>query len=138
MRRIVSKFDGISALYTKYKSLSQEHEQVSSMASREADAEMRALAETELDGLFASLNQVKQEMRAELLRPDDEDSSSAILEIRAGTGGDEAAIFCMELFEMYQRYSELNSWRFEAMSLAQDGPGALRVHKYRIIHLLIC
>lgn len=127
MRRRVGKFEALAALHGRWRALGQEHGQVALMAAQEGDAELQAMAQAEMQDLLAAMTGLEQEMRAELLRPDEEDSSSAILELRAGTGGDEAAIFSSQLFAMYKRYAELNSWHFEELSLAEDGPGALRV-----------
>jgi peptide chain release factor 1 len=92
----------------------------------EAEPEMRALAEAELAALEARLPQLEQAVRVALLPKDEADDKSAILEIRAGTGGEEAALFAGDLYRMYQRYAELHGWRFEPMSATDTGLGGLK------------
>lgn len=88
---------------------------------------MKDLIKGELAELQTGLEQLEASMKAELLKPDAEDESSAILEVRAGTGGDEAALFSAELFNMYERYADLNNWDFDIITKSEDGLGALRV-----------
>jgi peptide chain release factor 1 len=90
------------------------------------DAEMRALAEDELAALEARLPALEQAVRVALLPKDEADDKSAILEIRAGTGGEEAALFAGDLYRMYQRYAELQGWRFEPLSESDTGLGGLK------------
>jgi peptide chain release factor 1 len=84
-------------------------------------ADMRALAEEELRCVRARLGDLERELRLALLPKDAADERNAIVEIRAGTGGDEAALFAGDLFRMYQRYAELKGWRVEILS-ASEGP----------------
>lgn len=92
----------------------------------DGDAEMRELAEAELAELDAVLPDMAHRMQLLLLPKDEADARSAILEVRAGTGGDEAALFASELFRMYQRFSELNGWRFQAMDMTETDLGGLK------------
>jgi len=80
------------------------------------DADMRALAEEELPALRERLPEVEQAMRLVLLPKDAADARPAMIEIRPGTGGDEAALFAADLLRMYQRYAETRGWKFEIMS----------------------
>lgn len=84
------------------------------------DPEMRALAEQERPDVVATLERLGREVRLALLPRDRADDMSAILEVRAGTGGDEAALFAGDLFRMYQRYAEARGWKVEILS-ASDG-----------------
>ncbi len=86
----------------------------------DTDPEMRALAETERPHVVETLDVLGREVRLALLPRDRADDMSAILEVRAGTGGDEAALFAGDLFRMYQRYAEARGWRVEVLS-ASDG-----------------
>jgi len=95
-------------------------------ADPDSDAEMRELAEAELADLKESLPALEHAVQLMLLPRDEADSRSAILEVRAGTGGDEAALFAAELFRMYQRFSELNGWRFQTMDMAETDLGGLK------------
>jgi peptide chain release factor 1 len=87
------------------------------------DPEMRAMAEEELSRLKMALPQAEESLRIALIPRDDADDKSAILEVRAGTGGDEAALFAGDLFAMYQRYAEMRGWNVELMeqSLGEVG-----------------
>ena len=90
------------------------------LADRGTDAEMRALAEADLPGIEERIDALRQEIQILLLPKDAADEKNAILEIRAGTGGDEAALFAGDLFRMYERYAAERGWRMELVS-ASDG-----------------
>jgi len=90
----------------------------------DSDPEMKELAEAELEQLEEQQEQLEEELRLLLLPKDPNDEKNIILEIRAGTGGDEAALFAADLFRMYSRYAERNRWKVELMSLSEtDGGG---------------
>jgi peptide chain release factor 1 len=91
-----------------------------------AEAEMRALAEAESAELVARVPELEREIQRALLPKDEADSRNAILEVRAGTGGDEAALFASELFEAYQRYAQLRRWRFEVLSISENDIGGYK------------
>jgi len=82
---------------------------------RDTDPEMREMAETESEGLKTRLEQLDSELKLLLLPKDPLDDKNSILEIRAGTGGEEAALFCADLFRMYSRYAERVGWRVELL-----------------------
>ncbi len=90
------------------------------------DAEMRELAEEELRELKDQLPDLELAVRLALLPKDEADEKNAILEVRAGTGGEEAALFAGELFRMYQRYAEGRGWRFEVMSYSESDVGGCK------------
>ena len=96
------------------------------LEDQDVDDEMRLLAEEECTTLEASLSSFEQEIKIMLLPRDKADEKNAILEVRAGTGGDEAALFAAELFRMYQRYAESNRWHFEILSLSEIGIGGYK------------
>ena len=99
----------------------------------ETDAEMRELAELERDELSESVEQLSQDVRIGLLPKDEADANDAILEVRAGTGGDEAALFAGDLFRMYQRYAELQGWKVEILSASEGEVGGFKGnHRLRI------
>ena len=91
-----------------------------------ADADMRALAEEEYEQLRERLPILERDLRIMLLPKDEADARNAILEVRAGTGGEEAALFAAELFRMYQRYAELQGWRFEPLSISETDLGGYK------------
>jgi peptide chain release factor 1 len=92
----------------------------------EADPEMKAMAESEYFALKAKLPEIERDVQAMLLPKDAADEKNAILEVRAGTGGEEAALFAAALFRMYQRYATVRGWRFETMELAETGLGGYK------------
>ncbi len=91
-----------------------------------SDAEMRALAEEEWKAAQAAMPEIERGLLILLLPKDEADEKNAILEVRAGTGGDEAALFAAELFTMYRGYAAQRGWRFEVMNLAETELGGLR------------
>jgi peptide chain release factor 1 len=91
-----------------------------------SDAEMRELAEMERDELEERVEELAQDVRIGLLPKDEADSNDAILEVRAGTGGDEAALFAGDLFRMYQRYAELQGWKVEILSASEGEVGGYK------------
>ena len=90
------------------------------------DAEMRELAREELKTLESRRDALLQELKILLIPKDPNDEKNVILEIRAGTGGDEAALFAADLFRMYSRYAERQGWRIEVMSSSESGTGGLK------------
>ncbi len=91
-----------------------------------ADPDMKAMAEEEAAALKKRLPELEQAVKKMLLPKDAADEKNAILEIRAGTGGDEAALFAADLFRMYQRYAAEHRWKFEIMELSDTGIGGYR------------
>ncbi|MBK8456687.1 MAG: peptide chain release factor 1 [Phyllobacteriaceae bacterium] len=96
------------------------------IADPAGDADMRALAEAELPDVEARLEALGQGLRLLLLPKDDADERSAILEIRAGTGGNEASLFAGDLFRMYERYAALRGWRTEIVSASEGEVGGFK------------
>jgi peptide chain release factor 1 len=96
------------------------------MAEMADDSEMKALADDEVEALRERLPELELKVKLSLLPKDEDDERNAILEIRAGTGGDEAALFAADLFRMYQRYAALRGWRFELLDLSETGIGGFK------------
>ncbi len=96
------------------------------IADQATDAEMRALAEAEFHVLKERIPGLERQVMALLLPKDEADARNAILEVRAGTGGDEAALFAAELFRMYQRYAESRRWGFEVLEYSETGIGGCK------------
>ncbi|MCG8357346.1 MAG: peptide chain release factor 1 [Kiloniellales bacterium] len=92
----------------------------------ETDTEMRGLAEQELQDLKERLPELEHRVRLLLLPKDEADDRSAILELRAGTGGEEAALFASDLLRMYQRYAEAHGWRFEILDHSETELGGCK------------
>ncbi|HVC53034.1 MAG TPA: peptide chain release factor 1 [Stellaceae bacterium] len=113
--------EGIEAL----RHAQQDMAAASEMAAGD-DAEMKALAEEEMQTLRQHLPALEMQVKLALLPKDEDDERNAILEIRAGTGGDEAALFAADLFRMYQRYAALRGWRFELLDTSETGIGGTK------------
>jgi peptide chain release factor 1 len=96
------------------------------LADKGTDAEMRALAEADLPGVEQRIENLRQEIQLLLLPKDAADEKNAILEIRAGTGGDEAALFAGDLFRMYERYAAEQGWRMEVVSASEGEAGGFK------------
>jgi peptide chain release factor 1 len=92
----------------------------------DADGDMRALAQAELATLRSRRGELEKEIRVLLLPRDPNDEKNAILEIRAGTGGDEAALFALSLFRMYSRYAEGRGWKVEPLSVSESDAGGVK------------
>ena len=90
------------------------------------DPELKTLAEEEVQALRERLPELELNVKLSLLPKDADDERNAILEVRAGTGGDEAALFAADLFRMYQRYAGLRGWRFELLDLSETGIGGFK------------
>ena len=114
--------DGIEALRRAQEELAAATE----MAGASDDPEMRVMAEEEVQALRERLPDLELKVKLALLPRDEDDERNAILEVRAGTGGEEAALFAAELFRMYQRYAALRGWRFELLDLSETGIGGVK------------
>ena len=107
--------------YREYKDLSKGIAESKALLADEKDPDMRAYAQEELDRLESRVGGVEEELKVLLLPKDPNDEKNVILEIRAGTGGDEATLFAAELFRMYDRYAESKRWRVEVLSSSESG-----------------
>jgi peptide chain release factor 1 len=114
--------DGIEKLRRARDELSS----LTDIAESSDDKDLRQLAEEELRAVRERLPNLEQQVKLALLPKDTDDQRNAILEVRAGTGGDEAALFAAELFRMYQRYAALRGWRFEILDLSETGLGGCK------------
>src|SRR5204863_407459 len=116
--------EGIGAL----RRAQEEMAAAAEMAGADGDPELKALAEEEMQSLRERLPELELNVKTALLPRDEDDERNAILEVRAGTGGEEAALFAAELFRMYQRYAGLKGWRFELLDLSETGLGRMRAN----------
>jgi peptide chain release factor 1 len=98
----------------------------STLLRTEKDPELAAMAKAEIDELTVEKEQIEAELPKLLLPPDPFDQKNVIVEIRAGTGGDEAALFAGEVLRMYTKYAERHGWRVEVLSLSQSGGGGIK------------
>ena len=117
--KIVSK-------YGEFKKIINGIDDAKLVLNKEKDEEFREMAKVELDELSDKKNQIEEEIKVLLIPKDPDDEKSVILEIRAGTGGDEAAIFAGDLLRMYQLYSEKNNWSFNLISSNEGTSGGFK------------
>jgi peptide chain release factor 1 len=96
------------------------------LADPDCDADMKELAEAEYHDLKKRVPELERDVQLMLLPKDEADEKNAILEIRAGTGGDEAALFAADLYRMYQRYAERMGWKFELLDVNEIGIGGFK------------
>jgi len=114
------------AAYTEYRKVEADLEGAREVLAGADDVEMRAMAETEVDELERRLDEIEQQLKVLLLPEDPHDRRNVILEIRAGTGGEEAALFAGELLRMYQRYAETRRWRLSLTEVSETGLGGIK------------
>src|SRR5258708_7874807 len=112
--------------YREYKDLTKGIADSKAMLADEKDVEMRAYAQDELNHLEARVKTVEEDLKVLLLPKDPNDEKNIILEIRAGTGGDEATLFVAEVFRMYTRYAETQRWKVEGLSSSESAAGGLK------------
>jgi len=113
----------VVAAFRQYKKVGEE---IAGNRELLADPELREMAREELPGLEARQEELGQQLRLLLLPKDPNDSKNVILEIRAGTGGDEAALFAGDLFRMYSRYAESRGWKVEMLSASESEAGGFK------------
>ncbi|MCI0351104.1 MAG: PCRF domain-containing protein, partial [Acidobacteriales bacterium] len=105
--------------FREFKDLKKGIDESKAVIAEESDADMRAYAQEELQHLEQRLGRVEQELKVLLVPKDPNDEKNVVLEIRAGTGGDEASLFAAEVFRMYTRYAEAQRWNVEVLSTSE-------------------
>ena len=127
LSRELSELEPVVLAIRAFRALEREISDLESLAADSSgDSEMRALAEDELPQRRAQLAEAEKNLRLALLPRDASDEKNAILEIRAGTGGDEAALFAGDLFRMYQKYAEKCGWTMELLSASAGTAGGFK------------
>jgi peptide chain release factor 1 len=127
LTREFSELDPVVAAIRDLRKAESEVAELDAMlADPTADRELKALAEEELPGARKRLEEITQAMRLKLIPKDAADEKSAILEVRAGTGGDEAALFAADLFRMYSRYADQHHWKTEIISISENDLGGYK------------
>lgn len=119
LNKIVSK-------YAEYKKVLGDIKGAKELLGKEKDPELREMAKMELEELSPREEQLEEELKKLLIPRDPNDSKDAILEVRAGTGGDEAAIFAGDLFRMYQRFAEEKGWKLTVLDLTEGTSGGYK------------
>ena len=123
--KALSEIEPLVERFREYRAVVRDIAQTEEVASS-GDADMRELAQEELKSLIARRDALLGELKVLLVPKDPNDEKNVVLEIRAGTGGDEAALFAAELFRMYSKYAERQGWRLELMSSNDTGVGGLK------------
>lgn len=118
--------------YKEYKKYNQDIADSLTMLEEENDADMREMFKEELNGAKARVEELEQELKILLLPKDPNDEKNVIVEIRAGAGGDEAALFAAEIYRMYVRYAERQRWRVETMDVEEIGIGGMKYVSFMI------
>ena len=116
----------IVAKYRELKSLQGELAGAQELFATADDEEMREMARVEVESLLSRVEQTEEALRFLLIPSDPNDEKNVIVEIRAGTGGDEATLFAAEMLRMYQRYAERQGWRFEILDASESGIGGVK------------
>jgi len=116
----------VAEKYRAWKSLNEELSGARGLADSAEDAEMRELARVEVETLQAQLEQTENDLKLLLVPQDPNDEKNVILEVRAGTGGDEATLFASEMLRMYARYAERQGWRMEILDASESGIGGVK------------
>lgn len=126
----------LAPVVTKYKEYKANEERISdclSMISGEEDAELKALAKEELEEAKNNEPILEDEIRKLLIPRDPNDDKNVIVEIRAGAGGDEAALFASDLFRMYARYADRRGWKIDTMNSNENGLGGFKEITFMVI-----
>lgn len=121
-----SELQPIADSYTEYKNCKETVEDSLMLLDEESDEEMREMLKEELSDAKKRIEELEQELKILLLPKDPNDDKNVIVEIRAGAGGDEAALFAAEIYRMYVKYAESQNWRTEMLSLNENGIGGFK------------
>lgn len=112
--------------YKEYQNIVSNLNEAKDIIAHEKDEEMRDMAKEELEELIPKRDKKEAQLKEMLIPKDPNDSKNSILEIRAGTGGDEASIFAGDLFRMYQRYAQVVGWQFQVMDYTEAASGGYK------------
>jgi peptide chain release factor 1 len=126
LAKMRSELEPVVEQYHQLRSTKSQLEETREMLAEADEEELKALAQEELARLEQELERLTQEIRLQLLPKDPNDERNVLLEIRAGTGGDEAALFAQEIFRMYSQYAEQQGWKVQVMSVNDTGIGGIK------------
>ena len=116
----------LTKVTNRYKQMLRDIDEAKEVLESESDPDMRELAKDELDSNTAKLPEIEEEIKLLLIPADPEDDKNVILEIRGGTGGDEAALFAGDLFRMYSKYCEMKGWHLTVSSFSEGAVGGYK------------
>jgi peptide chain release factor 1 len=127
-RKVTKEQSELSEIVAKYREWKNAEDALSQARPmlQETDPDLRAMAAEEVTRLEPELTRIEEEIKILLLPKDPKDEKNVVLEIRAGTGGDEATLFAAEVFRMYSRYAESQKWKIEVMSSSESSVGGLK------------
>lgn len=120
------QLEPVVAAYEKYKNIISNLESAREMLQTEKDEELREMAKIEVESLTQEQTELEEEIKILLLPADPEDSKNAVMEIRAGTGGDEASIFAGDLYRMYTKFFEKRGWKHEVTNFSEGTAGGYK------------
>jgi peptide chain release factor 1 len=126
LSREFAELDPIVATINALREAQAERKGLQEILDDRSDPDMTALAEEEIGGLVEKIETLERRLKVQLLPKDAADERSAILEVRAGTGGEEAALFAGDLFRMYQRYADRHGWKVNIMSASESSTGGYK------------
>jgi peptide chain release factor 1 len=121
-----SKLEDLVTLFRKYRHSLHALEETTAMLKDDLDDEMLAMVKQEIDGLESDVENQYQDLKISLLPKDPNDDKDIIMEIRAGTGGEEAGLFAADLFRMYTRYAQIKGWATDIININEIGSGGIR------------
>src|SRR5262247_2182330 len=121
-----SELERVVAKYREYRKAAADCAGARELLAAADDAEMRAMAQDEVKTLEETLARLSEELKILLLPSDPNDAKNVVLEIRAGTGGDEATLFAAEIFRMYSRFAESQGWKVETTELSESEAGGIK------------
>jgi peptide chain release factor 1 len=128
--KLSKEFAGLDPIVATIRKLRETQAEIADLeelaADRDGDAEMREMAKSELDALRPRIGELEDTLQVQLLPKDDADDKNVIIELRAGTGGDEAALFAADLYRMYARYAEHKGWKTEIIESSENDLGGYR------------
>ncbi len=132
LAREMASLRDVAALSRRYRKAAEAAEEAREMARDESDREMAALAREELAELEVEKQALEDELRVALLPRDPNDDKNVIVEVRAGTGGEEAGLFAADVYRMYSRYAQLRRWKLEVINSNESGLGSIKEIVFRI------
>ena len=132
LAREMASLKGVAALSRRYRKTTEHAEDAREISRDESDREMAALAREELVELEAQKQALEDELRVALLPRDPNDDKNVIVEIRAGTGGEEAGLFAADMYRMYSRYAQIRNWKLEVINSNENGLGSIKEIVFRI------
>jgi peptide chain release factor 1 len=134
-QRLAQEYSSLKTLVTlgrEYRKVLGELDEVRAMLRDSSDSEMTALTKDEQQGLETRQQELQDALKLALLPPDPNDEKNVVMEVRAGTGGDEAGLFANDLFRMYTRYAQIKHWEVEVVDTNETGIGAIKEIVYQV------